>query len=166
MKTATSDPRTDPDAYDRNLGRLALLAATTRSFSRHRLDHVISILHGALMSGQFSLYLDEAGRPAAALIWALLDEEMAETYLDTGRLPNVAAWSSGPDLWLLSVIAPGEALKPVLKHAFGELFKSHDRAFVLRPSPGGERRVVEFTRKGARVVRKLPAIVEPPGPAP
>ncbi len=166
MKTATSDPRTDPDAYDRNLGRLALLAATTPTFSRHRLDHVISILHGALMSRQFSIYLDEAGRPAGALIWALLDEEMAETYLDTGRLPNAAAWTSGPDLWLLSVIAPGEALKPVLKDAFGALFKGHDRAFVLRPSPGGERRVVEFTRKGVRVVRRLPAIDETLEPAP
>lgn len=161
LSIRSADPRTNPDDYDRALGQLALLAATTRSFGRHRLDHAVSILHGALMSGQFRLYLDTAGRPAAALIWATLNEAMAEEYLKTGRLPNEAAWTSGPDLWLLSIIAEGPALKPVLRDAFGSLFRRDKRAFVLRASRSGGRRVVEFTHDGARVVRRLPPAEEP-----
>ncbi|KUF11978.1 toxin-activating lysine-acyltransferase [Pseudoponticoccus marisrubri] len=160
LTAETSDPRRDPDAYDRNLGRLALLGATTATFGRHRLDHAVSILHGALMTGQFRIYLDEAGRPAGALIWAMLSEEMAETYLETGRLPDVAAWTSGPDLWLLSIIAQGPVVKQVVQDAFGPLFRAHERAFVLRPSKRGDRRVVAFTRDGVKVVRRLPPVRE------
>ncbi|MCE0506688.1 toxin-activating lysine-acyltransferase [Roseivivax sp. GX 12232] len=156
LTALSPDPRGSLADYDRTLGQLALLAATTESFGRHRLDHAISILHGAMMSGQFRLYADPRGRPAAALIWARLDAEMTEEYLENGRLPNLAAWTSGPDLWLLSIIAEGPALKPVLRDIRGPLFAGDARVHVLRPSPGGERRVVAFTREGVRLLRKLP----------
>lgn len=158
LRAVSADPSTDPDNYDRLLGQLALLGATTPTFGCHRLDHAVSTLHGALMSGQFRVYVTPAGRPAAALIWAMLNDKTAEAYLATGRLPDVAAWTSGDDLWLLSVIADPPSLKHVLRDAFGTLFKNHARAFVLRPGRHGTRRVVEFTRKGARVVRRLPGV--------
>ncbi len=50
--THATDLMANPDDYDRTLGQLGLLAATTRFFGRDQLDHAVSILHGALMSGQ------------------------------------------------------------------------------------------------------------------
>lgn len=156
-----ANPRENPADYDRDLGKLALLAATSSSFGAYRLDQAISILHAALMTGQYRLYVDAKGRPSAALIWAFLDKGMAEEYLSKGRLPNVAAWTSGPDLWLLNIIAPGGHLRQVIKDIEGELFAGHDLIHVLRPSRHGDRRVVAFGRDGkVRILRKLPPIRE------
>ncbi len=156
-----ANPRENPADYDRDLGKLALLAATTSSFGGYRLDQAISILHAALVTGQYRLYVDENERPSAALIWAFLDEEMTEEYLVKGRLPNVAAWTSGPDLWLLSIIAKGGHVRQLVKDIEGELFAGHDPIHVLRPSRHGDRRVVAFGRDGkVRILRKLPPIRE------
>ncbi|MDV4146544.1 MULTISPECIES: toxin-activating lysine-acyltransferase [Shimia] len=156
-----ANPKENPADYDRDLGRLALLAATTPSFGAYRLDQAISILHAALMTGQYRIYLDQNERPSAALIWAFLNDEMTEEYLSRGRLPNVAAWTSGKDLWLLSMIANGGHYRQVVDDIKGDLFKDHDPIHVLRPSRHGDRRVVAFGHDGkVRVLRRLPSIRE------
>ncbi len=156
-----ANPRENPAEYDRDLGRLALLAATASSFGAYRLDQAISILHAALMTGQYRLYVDANERPSAALIWAFLNDEMTEEYLEKGRLPNIAAWTSGPDLWLLSIIAQGGHYRQVVDDIRGDLFADHDTAYVLRPSRHGDRRVVAFGQDGkVRILRKLPPIRE------
>ena len=156
-----ANPSQNPLEYDRDLGRLALLAATTPVFAGYRLDHAISILHGALITGNYRLYLDENERPAATLIWAFLNKDMTEEYLEMGRLPNVAAWNSGPDVWLLHIIAGGGAVRQVVRDIKEDIFPEHDRFHVLRPSRHGDRRVVAFNRTGkVEILRKLPPILE------
>lgn len=156
-----ANPRENLAEYDRDLGRLSLLAATTPTLGCYRLDHAISILHAALMTGQYRLYLDANERPAAALIWAFLDDSMAEEYLKMGRLPNIPAWTSGPDLWLLHIIAGGGAVRQVVRDISGDLFADQNRIHVLRPSRHGDRRVVAFNRGGkVEILRKLPPVAE------
>ena len=69
----------------------------------------------ALVLDQAKLYMrDEA--PVAYASWAFLSPEAAERYRATGRLVP-ADWKSGPEAWLIDLVAPfgggGEVLKDV-----------------------------------------------------
>lgn len=159
VKTLDVKPWENPGDYDRCMGMFALLGATS-PFGELKVKLAVPILHGALMSGNFRIYVGETGRPSAGVIWAYLDDEMTEFYLRDGYLPNTGAWNSGTDLWFLHVIAQGGLIKDLLRDTMtGDLFAGHDKAFMLRVGAGGKRRVVEFTRKSAKVARVLPSVV-------
>ncbi|MEW9919601.1 toxin-activating lysine-acyltransferase [Marimonas sp. MJW-29] len=104
----------------------------------------------------YCLYVDAKGKPTAGLIWAHLNEENKEFYCKYGLLPNVEAWRSGDQLWLLNVVANGGLIKAVFKDTMETLFKNEKEAFMIRPSPSGKRRIVRITHGGAEVVGVLP----------
>ncbi len=161
LKTANLNTSQSLDDYDRAMGMFALLGATS-AFGELKLNVAIPILHGALRAGNCRIFLGDTGRPSAGVLWAFLSDEMVETYLSTGFLPSVDAWNSGSQLWFLHVIAEGGTIKQILEDCMhGPLFQGYDRAFMLRVGAKRSRRVVELTRKGARVHRVLEPLADP-----
>lgn len=152
------DLSSDDEAFYTALGKFMMLVGTTHPFSEMPVALSMSLVHGALLNRTYCLYLDRHKKPAGGLIWAFLDEKTAQHYLDFGVLPSLNSWRSGNQLWFLNVVAEGGLVRKVMKDAKDELFGEYDRGYMLRRSPGGERRVVEMTRHGAAVVRKMPPI--------
>lgn len=151
------DVSVNTEAYFTQLGKLALLIGTTQQFCKVQMDLGLSLVHGALKNKSYCLYVDDEGKPVAGLIWAYLDETAKEHYLTYGVLTDLAAWRSGDQLWLLNVVAQGGLLKPIFKDTMTTLFMDEEEAYMLRPSPSGERRVVRITRRGTKVIQTLPA---------
>lgn len=147
---------TDVDVFFNHLGKLALLVGTTEAFSQVQMEAGLSLINGALRNRTYALYQDDKGKPTAALIWAFLDEPNTDHYIRYGILPNIAAWRSGKDAWLLNVIAERGTIRAVVNDLKTNIFKDHKEVFVLRPSPDGTRRIVRFTHTGTEVVRTLP----------
>lgn len=155
LKTVDLDPATNVTDYDIGMGMLSLLGATT-AFGQWPLTRAVGILHCALMSGNFRIFVGSNNRPSAAIIWAYLNEETAEDYLKKGYLSDLQAWNSGNDLWFMHAIAEGGKIKDVIKDAVDSpTFQDQDQAFMLRVSASGRRRIVSFTRQGMHLVRTL-----------
>ena len=165
LQQLTVDVSVDTEAFFTQLGKFALLIGTTPQFCKVQMDLGLAMVHGALRNKSYCLYVDRAGKPVAGLIWAYLNEDMKDHYLSHGVLPNLAAWRSGRQLWLLNVVARGGLLKPIFKDTMATLFKNEQEAFMLRPSPNGQRRVVRITRRGTEIVQTLPAPNTAPGEA-
>lgn len=162
LEQQTVDVRSDPEAFFAQLGKFSLLIATTPQFCKVQMDIGLSLVHAALMNNSCCLYVDGDSKPVAGLIWAYLDEVHRDHYLEHGILPNLAAWRSGQELWLLNVVAQGGLLKPIFKDTMATVFKEETEAFMLRPSPKGKRRIVRITRQGTQVIRTLAPSQEAP----
>lgn len=156
LKHKSIDANSNVETFFAQMGKFALLIGTTDAFSRIQMDMAMSLIHGALSNNTYALYEDDEGKPVAGLIWAFLDEETTEFYLEYGVMPNLDAWHSGKDLWFMNIVAEGGALKVLLKDLKVTVFKDHKEAFMLRAGPGGKRRIVRLTHSGMRVVRTLP----------
>lgn len=158
LQHVSIDVANDTEAYFNQFGKLALLIGTTPAFSRVHMDIGLSLVHGALMKKTYCLYVDDEGKPTAGLIWAHLNEENREFYCKYGVLPNLDAWRSGSELWLMNVIANDGLIRPVFKDTMETLFKDEKEAFMIRPSRSGRRRIVRITHSGTEVVGVLPDI--------
>ena len=150
-------PASNTADYDRGLGMLTLLGATS-SFGTFSLSYAVAMLHGALKSENFRIYLGSNGRPSAAVIWAYLSEEAAKAYQEKAMIGNLADWNSGDQLWFLHVIAEGGKARAIIEDCVNDpLFKDYDCGYMLRASPSGRRRVVKVTRRGIKLVQSLPS---------
>ena len=157
LKTVDLQPATVRADYDTCMGMLALLGATS-SFGQLPLSRAVGVLHCALKSGNFRIYLGRNDRPSAAVLWAYLSEQVVEDYIRKGFLADAAAWNSGDQLWFPHVIAQGGQAKHIIKDLVNDpMFGGFDRGYMLRVNKTGERRVVAFTRTGVKLVRVLPS---------
>ena len=156
LKHKSVDANSSVETFFAQMGKFALLIGTTDAFSRIQMDMAMSLIHGALSNNTYALYEDDEGKPVAGLIWAYLDEETTEFYLEYGVMPGLDAWRSGEDLWFMNVIAEGGVLRMLFNDLKKTVFKDGKEAFMLRAGPGGRRRVVRLTHSGMRVVRTLP----------
>lgn len=148
-------PASNQSDYDIAMGMLVLLGATS-SFGSLPLTHAVAVLHGALKTENFRIYVGSNNRPSAAVIWAYLNEDTANSYKNKGLLSSLEDWNSGDQLWLLHVIAEEGKIKSVIDDGLNDpLFSDFDCGYMLRAAPSGRRRIVKVTRKGIKLVQSL-----------
>jgi len=142
--------------YDVGMGMMTLLGATS-GYGELPLNHAAAVLHGALKTENFRIYLGSNGRPSAAVIWAYLNTETASDYEQKGLLGKLEDWNSGDQLWFLHVIAEGGNVRAIIEDCVNDaLFKDFDCGYMLRAAPSGRRRIVKVTRTGIQLVQALP----------
>lgn len=95
----------------------------------------------ALQTGQYRLFYNE-GKPAGLAVWAYASDG-AETRLASGSRLAVTEWRSGPNLWLVELIAPFGAQEAMLKDLRKTVFAGKKFKF-LRTHPDGKRETVEM----------------------
>lgn len=155
LKAVNLRPAEHAADYDTCMGMLALLGATT-SFGSLPLTRAVGVLHCALKTGNFRIYLGSNNRPSAAVVWAYLSDEVSETYVKNGYLVDIADWTSGKQLWFPHVIAEGGKAKFIIEDMVSDpMFRDFDCGYMLRASANGKRRVVAVTRTGVKLVRTL-----------
>ncbi len=157
LKTVNLRPSNCVADYDTCMGMMALLGATS-SFGQLPLTQAVAVLHCALKTECFRIYVGSNDRPSAAVIWAYLSEAVAEEYIQKGFLADIAAWNSGEQLWFPHVIAEGGKAKNIIDDLVNDpIFRDFECGYMLRVSPTGKRRVVAVTRKGVKLIRTLPS---------
>lgn len=155
LKKADLHSANSQSDYDVGMGMMALLGATS-SFGTLPFNHAVAVLHGALKTENFRIYLGSNGRPSAAVIWAYLNKKTADDYEKKGLLGSLADWNSGDQLWFLHVIAEGGKVKAIINDCVNDpLFKDFDCGYMLRAAPSGRRRIVKVTRNGIKLVQAL-----------
>lgn len=155
LSKAELHPASSQSDYDTGMGMLALLGAAS-GFGTLPLNHAVAVLHGALKTENFRIYLGSNGRPSAAVIWAYLNEEAARDYERKGLLKSLQEWNSGDQLWFLHVIAEGGKVRAIMDDCLQDpLFEEFDCAYMLRAAPTGRRRIVRITRRGIKLVQSL-----------
>ena len=155
LKTLDLHPSANPSHYDTCMGMLALLGATS-AFGGFSLTHAVGVLHCALKTENFRIYLGRNDRPSAALLWAFLDDEARTEYLQKGYLADVDAWNSGSELWFLHVIAEGGKIKDLIEDTkTAAPFAAYNKGYMLRRSRSGKRRIISVSRDGIRLSRTL-----------
>ncbi len=61
-------------------------------------------------------FANDAGTPAAALIWARLSNEVSQKMIFDNRPPALNDWNSGENLWFLDLLAPFGHGRQVARH--------------------------------------------------
>ena len=100
----------------------------------------------AVLHGQYRIWRDknEQGHlvPIAYVSWAFLDDD-AETRLRSGiKRLRPTDWKSGPNAWLIDIIAPFGGAEKALQELKQSVHKDHPLK-SLQPSPTGRMAVVE-----------------------
>jgi cytolysin-activating lysine-acyltransferase len=100
----------------------------------------------AVLHGQYRIWRDknEQGHlvPIAYVSWAFLDDD-AETRLKSGiKRLRPTDWKSGPNAWLIDIIAPFGGTEKALQELKQSVHKDHPLK-SLQPSPTGGMAVVE-----------------------
>lgn len=88
------------------LGEVAYLSALCPRHRKWPAEVVHTALGPAVRRRQVRVIRDQEGFPRAALVWAYVSDEVHEMLRAKGGLIRPQDWDSGPNLWLIDVLAP------------------------------------------------------------
>ena len=100
----------------------------------------------ALQQGQYRLFYVE-GKPAGLAVWGWVSDRAADRLAQGGRLA-VTEWRSGPNLWLVDLIAPFGGQESMLADLQDSALSGHAFRY-LRTHPDGSREVVDVAPEPA-----------------
>ena len=95
---------TDPEML--SIGKLSFLASYCPLHKTLPMGLLARFFYPAINNDCVRFFENEAGKTAAALIWARLDDEVSARMLETGMPPTEEEWTSGKTLWFLDLLAP------------------------------------------------------------
>lgn len=128
-------------------GALTFLYMRSNRHARWPVEALRMLIQPAIDLKQVRIF-NYDGVPRAACLWAHLSDEAEKQVLD-GRQLLPTQWRSGPNLWLMEIIAPYEqgtganAFRTFLDHIPQE---THSFRYARVDATGKVRRVVELTR--------------------
>ncbi|MEP2531320.1 toxin-activating lysine-acyltransferase [Shimia sp.] len=94
------------DAELLSIGKLHFLASFCPLHRRMPALGLARVFYPALNNSCVRFFENEAGKTAAALIWARLSDDVSGDLTQAGRIPTEDEWVSGSRLWFLDLIAP------------------------------------------------------------
>lgn len=88
------------------IGKLQFLASYCPQHRRWPSYALARLFHPAVNQGCVRFFENDAGRTAAALIWARLSDETSTRMLQKKSPPLESDWTTGDTLWFLDLLAP------------------------------------------------------------
>lgn len=92
----------------------------------------------AILLEQFRLYPGPNGQPAGLILWASVSEEV-QARLENNQ-PKLAPqdWKSGPNLWLIEMVAPFGGQEEMIAEASATIFRGQPFKYQVAGSNGVE----------------------------
>lgn len=107
--------------------------------------------------GQFKVYKNSEGRLTGIVTWAYVSNENDRRLREIGATPPMDAWSDGPNLWIIDLIAPfGDAMSISRDLQCSVFADWREPVWALRRKPDGTVRKVNRWPTLAVLDRALP----------
>jgi cytolysin-activating lysine-acyltransferase len=122
------------------LGMMTAISLDTH-YRNYSLEQLGSYLIPPLDARQFKVYLDDKGRPAAFVTWALVDGQHHRALHDQGINPPPGKWSSGSNLWFTDLVAPAGDVRAIVRDIQKNIFPDRHAYSIRRNAVGGVKRI-------------------------
>lgn len=104
------------------LGAMVLLWSQQSYYKEISVASMLSVLIPIIKTRQFALISDE-NRPVGYLVWAFMDEDTENTYLqNSGEIERFIGCNNGDQLWFLSIFSQEGQSKTIIQIAREVLF--------------------------------------------
>jgi len=97
-------------------GALTFLAARCPKHRRYPAALLDRLFLPAVENRSAKIFPNAAGLPVAAMIWTHMSKGAADRMIAGNHVPEAADWDSGPDLWILDVMAPFGQGRTIARH--------------------------------------------------
>lgn len=128
------------------MGQMLWLMLVSKS---HRFNFFVGDMEWLIMPPiilkQFKIYYTSENKPAAAVLWAKVNDEVEGRLKNGQRKLTQEEWNSGESNWIIDMIAPYGQIDTILEDLQKNVFAGSEFNFV-KTTPDGKREIV--TLKG------------------
>lgn len=110
-------------------------------YRTYGVGQISSYLIPPLDAHQFKVYLDEHGKPAAFITWALVSDEYHDRLLNSGTNPPADQWNSGQHLWFTDLVTATGDARSIVRDIQTNIFPDRHAFSIRRNEEGGIKRI-------------------------
>ncbi|WHA43234.1 toxin-activating lysine-acyltransferase [Agrobacterium larrymoorei] len=110
-------------------------------YRTYRVEDIASYLIPPLDARQFKVYLDDDGKPASFVTWALVNDTYHQGLKDHGDNPPPDQWTSGEHLWFTDLVTVTGDVRPIVRDIRRNLFPDRNAYSIRRNENGGIGRI-------------------------
>lgn len=109
------------------LGFVAQLAGRSHSHTPYSVAYFQSVVTPAIKQRLIKFYFGSEGQPVGYVIWAFLESDVEERFLETGQWDlHESEWKEGRSLWIVDFLVPFGHLRNVMADLRDNLFKGQN----------------------------------------
>jgi hemolysin-activating ACP:hemolysin acyltransferase len=119
------------------LGFAAQLLSRSKAHAPFSLMYLSSVVAPAIEKRLIKFYFGHEGQPVGYVIWAFLETDVEERFLETGQWDlHESEWKEGSSLWIVDFLAPYGHLSRIMKDLRDKVFKSQKTLRYSRSKNG------------------------------